>query len=395
MGFLLAIATRVQRGLMATLVLAALSSGAGWSTATAQNLDLAAPEARNDGWPVDRPLSAGFNETKLAALNERLLDGEFITAHAVVIEHDNALVYEHYRTAQIAFANGVDPATTYGPNTQHALWSVSKSITSLILGIVLENHPEVSLETPILDLLPADIVPLDPAAREITLEDALTMSAGLSWNEWIYRITDGRNKASQLVRHTDPLDYLFAQEMADIPGSRFSYNSGLTVALSGVIANLSERRFGQVATDALFVPLGVRPGGLPSGQTWGINGASMASIALTMSPRGLAKIGSLMLHHGQWQGKQVVPAEWIALSSTPYRVDADDGLYAEYGYHWWFRTFTQGGRSFPAIVARGLGGQRIFVLPEQNLVVTMLAWHDADHRWLSEKLLLEILDTLE
>ena len=392
MGLILATVPGMLRGRTAALLFLALAAA---PSTDAQTLELAAPQELNDGWPVAPPLSAGFNEARLADLTRRLLTGEYLTMNAIVVEHDGALVYEHYQSAEVAFLSGSTKVTDYGPTTRLELYSASMSVTALVLGIVLEGQEEVNRDTPVLSLLPDTLVPTDPAAYDITIEDALTMSAGLSWNEFVYRPSDDKNKVSQLFRRTDPLEYLFDQPMSDAPGERFSYNTGLTVALSAVITNLEGRPFGEVATDTLFRPLGITLGGLSAVRPWGNNGGSTTAVAMTMSVRDLAKIGSLMLHAGQWQGTQIVPAEWITLSSRVYRVDADNDLYDNYGYHWWFRDFIQGGRTFPAIVARGLGGQRVFVLPEQNMVVTMLASHTPDQRWMSERLLLEILAALD
>ena len=109
---------------------------------------------------------------------------------------------------------------------------------------------------------------------------------------------------------------------------------------------------------------------------WPTNRLVNAAWGLRLSARDLAKIGILTLNQGQWNNKQIVPKQWIELSTRRLREDlrdwGADGVYG-YGYQWWHGQHNQEGHHFNAITALGYGGQRIFILPEQQLVVTVLA----------------------
>ena len=145
------------------------------------------------------------------------------------------------------------------------------------------------------------------------------------------------------------------------PGETFFYDSGLPHLMSAVIQKTSGLTLEEYAQHNLFSPLGITDFSWqsdPQGITTGNSG-------LILRPRDMAKLGYLYLHDGQWQGKQIVPAEWVQASTTKHmetkglmNAAEDDG----YGYFWWIDSF--GGYS-----AHGYGGQYIFILPDLDMVV--------------------------
>ena len=104
-----------------------------------------------------------------------------------------------------------------------------------------------------------------------------------------------------------------------------------------------------------------------------------------------------MLHDGQWQGKQVVPSEWIRASSQrhmeqTYPKWSSGGIYG-YGYQWWHGEFKKGWGEFTAIAGVGKGGQRLFIVPEKKLVVTVFAGnYNNPHYSMGEWLLSSVID---
>ena len=123
-------------------------------------------------------------------------------------------------------------------------------------------------------------------------------------------------------------------------------------------------------------------------------GVPAAASGLRLRPRDLAKFGSLYLHDGRWNGCQVVPGDWVHESTrrqialtTPVSAYGTHG----YGYLWWHTSYCTAVGTLEASLASGNGEQRIFVVPELHMVVTMLAgrYNDPTARGLPDRLLLE------
>ena len=148
----------------------------------------------------------------------------------------------------------------------------------------------------------------------------------------------------------------------------WNYNSGETGLLAAVLHKASGKRLDAMAQEVLFDPLGIRD------IEWGehyANGDPVAGWGLRMRPRDLAKIGQLVLDHGRWQGKQIVPGAWIAQSTAP-QIDTGRGS-VFYGYQWWLGRSLVERREVDWIAGVGLGGQRLFIVPDRGFVVAVTA----------------------
>ncbi|GGX71069.1 hypothetical protein GCM10007385_45090 [Tateyamaria omphalii] len=191
------------------------------------------------------------------------------------------------------------------------------------------------------------------------------------WNETIVPYNE-RNDFIRLLTRPDPVDFVFSKGMLETPGSRWTYNSGLTELTAGVIENLVDEAFPDFARTALFEPLGITDYEWSLPPAWGPDSFPSASAGLRMRGRDLAKIGSLVLHDGAWKGRQVVPLDWIRTSVSRHVRDTPwghSGVYG-YGYFWFPGTLLSG---HDVIRASGWGGQSIHVLPELGLSVTIFA----------------------
>ena len=124
------------------------------------------------------------------------------------------------------------------------------------------------------------------------------------------------------------------------------------------------------ARETLFQPLGI------TDVEWKPykNGKIAAASGLRLRPRDAAKIGQLVLNRGQWNGRQIVSADWIAQSITPrFQAIGFFGSTLFYGYQWWMGRSLAGGKEIKWIGAFGWGGQRIFIVPELDLVMMTTA----------------------
>lgn len=356
------------------------------------------PIERDDGWAVTSLASAGFDMKEMEQLDSKLESGDFTNVHIVVVEYDGKLVYEKYLSGMDENWGQSIGHVEFNHDRLHDLRSISKSVTALLLGIALGEDFQAALSRPIIDYFPELSSQIAPGAEKITLEQVLTMSTGLEWNEMDVPYSNDSNDEIQLYSSADPVRQVLTKPLRDEPGEYWYYNGGTTMVLAALVAELSGKQFLEFADEALFRPLGIKP----SDVEWrglGIWQRKLPSAAsgLRMRARDLAKIGSLMLHQGQWQGKQIVSPGWVQASSLrhmeqTYRKWSMDGVYG-YGYHWWHGDFKWLWGDFTAITGVGYGGQRLFIVPEKKLAVTVFAGNYGTGIWrMSERVMSRIVD---
>lgn len=323
----------------------------------------AVPDSLGDGWGSADPAVAGFDAAGLHSLLATMMNGE-TNLHSVIIERHGHLVAEVYRRGQdrsvyALFARQRE----FGPTVLHDTRSVGKSVVSLLLGIAIQQGKVGALSTPAIQFFPEDGDLATPGCQAITLADFLTMSSGLDWREG----GSGRDDEHRLFWKWSPTRYVFSRAIADPPGSRWNYNSGGVVVLADLLARTTHRSLKDFVREALFEPLGIHAWEW----TADLHGRPMAFTGLRMRPRDMAKLGRLILNHGQWRGRQLVPAEWIAASLQP-RVSTGIADF-QYGYLWWLGPVDWHGRKLRWAAAFGNGGQRIIVVPELDLTVVITA----------------------
>ena len=329
-----------------------------------------APEPLDDGWPVGSATAAGFDADSLAAIRLAIKNGAYPNTHALVIEHDGALVYE-------AYFGGTDERwgepmgeRVLDRDSLHDLRSISKSVTSLLLGIALGDGADAALAKPLVSFFPQ--APENPGVERITLHHALTMSAGLAWNEMTVPYTSDENDELRLSTTSDPVGYVLSRPVEHVPGETWYYNGGLSQTIAGVIQELIGMPADAYAAEVLFGPLGITEYEWLGDPAWDPKMPAAAS-GLRLRARDLAKIGSLVLNDGRWQGTQVVPATWIAASTHRHVQEiaewSNDGMWG-YGYQWWVGSLPDEQK---VIAGFGNGNQRVFVVPDARLVVTIFA----------------------
>jgi CubicO group peptidase (beta-lactamase class C family) len=250
---------------------------------------------------------------------------------------------------------------------KHDLRSITKSVTSLLVGIAAAEGRFPPLDSSVYDFFPEyrSLKTADKAG--MTFRHLLTMAAGLDWDESL-PYTDQRNSEIRMIHSSDPVGFVLKQPMRSPPGTVFSYNGGATTVLGAAVERATRSRIEDYARDRLFRPLGI------SDVEWVRMPEGMTSTAsgLRLRPRDTAKLGRLLLAGGNWNGRQVVPAAWIAESIQPrIRVDS----FFEYGYQWWHAQSRMGGRQYPWTAGVGWGGQRLFAQPDLDLVVVVSAGH--------------------
>jgi CubicO group peptidase (beta-lactamase class C family) len=356
----------------AFLAVALITASAG----AAQDAGTAAyrpPAAIGDGWKTASADSLGLDSKRLAALTAAMRAWPELGVHAILIERSGQLVYEEY-------FDGFDERwgeplgrVTMTRDTKHDLRSVTKSVVSALSGIAVGSGAIRSLDQPLVEWFP-EYPELNTAERRrVTVAHVLAMTTGLEWNEEV-PYNDPRNDEIRMTRDSQPLRYALSPRFAHAPGEEFTYNGGLTQVMGAVIERATRSSLEDFARTRLFEPLGI------TDVEWVGDLAGMPSAAsgLRLRPRDLAKFGSLYLHSGRWNGRQVIPADWIQLSTRRHfrfrpRTGPDAGGEFGYSYFWWYSCFPTEKGLIETRTAVGNGQQRIFVLPGLDMVVTILA----------------------
>jgi CubicO group peptidase (beta-lactamase class C family) len=349
------------------------------------------PQTLDDGWTTASLDSVGMDLRSIEQMTEAIRRYADWNIHAVLIERDGRLVYEEYFAGEDQRWGRPLGRINFDAQTRHDLRSISKSVVSALVGIALASEAIHSLDEPILSFFPetayADLA--TPAWRSLTLRHALTMSAGLEWNENL-PYTDPRNDEIVMTRSSDPIRYVLSRPIVAEPGATWTYNGGLTQLLGAIVQRATGQPLREYARATLFEPLGV------DDIEWlgDLNGVPSAASGLRVRPRDLAKFGSLYLHEGQWRGRQIIPFGWVRESTRrhlPVRNPVSALGTHGYGYQWWHNCYRTGSGTFESPTAAGNGQQRIYVLPALRLVVTVLAgrYNDPSAARLTERLLLE------
>lgn len=290
------------------------------------------------GWRQAEPESRGIDAGRLAALDARIR-AEMPHIYSVMVVRQGYVVFERY------YQN-------FYAEFDFEVASITKSITSMLVGIALEQGYIASLDQPVIDFFPeyADRG-FDSRTPRITLRHLLAMTSGYDWSEafgWRWP-RDGSWMAFALGMPT-----------ADEPGAVFTYNTPAAHVLSGVITRATGMSLAEYAQAVLFAPLGIAP------PEWSTDpeGYSTGAHALNLRTRDVAKLGYLVLNRGRWDGRQVVPAAWIG-ESTRQQSAGGFPQDAPYGYLWWVAP------SYGATFAAGYGGQYLYIVPSLDLVVVI------------------------
>jgi CubicO group peptidase (beta-lactamase class C family) len=323
----------------------------------------------------------------LDVLHKRIRRGEFgYVDEMLVIRNGHIVIHERYDQDYVGASAGRDGEpgqyNYYDPNWHpyyhgsdlHSLQSVTKSVASAVIGIAIGRGDLAGVDMPVMDTFDTSTVEnLDDRKKSISLEDVLTMRAGIEWDEREYPYSDPRNVAIQMEASEDWVDFVINRPMSHEPGTHFAYSSGASQLLSHILKEQTGKTIDQYAREHLFRRIGIKkffwkltPSGLPDTEG-----------GLYLKATDLARIGYLFLHDGEWSGDQILPENWVAASATPY-VEGISGSRGSgeraYGYHWWLLPRTDGDTPY-YIAGLGYGGQYLFIVPEYQIVAVFTGWN--------------------
>ncbi len=314
-----------------------------------------------DGWRSATPEEQGMDSEKLAQMVEHIQQ-EQLDLHSLLIVRNGYLVSELY-------------AYPYSAGQVHFIASVTKSVIGALVGIAIQKGDIKDVQQPLFSLLPDQgVANLDDQKKAITLEDLLTQTSGLDCHE------NPMPGEASMQTSQNWVQFMLDLPMVAPPGTKFNYCTGAIQVLSAVLRKTTGMSAREFANQNLFAPLGIGP---ISEARWPSDpqGVTTGGYGLALTPLEMAKLGYLFLNQGQWDGKTIVPAAWVAASTASH---ANRGDKKEYGYLWWI---DPQGNWYAAL---GRAGQHIFVYPAENLVVVFTSdlpyTNDADFIPLQELL---------
>jgi CubicO group peptidase (beta-lactamase class C family) len=324
----------------ALAIAALLLFGASYSEAAEG--EVVAYEWPTAGWRVSTPEEQGMDSTALADLVDfgasRGLNSLLVARHGMIVVE---AFYAPFRSG-----------------LKHRTRSVTKSVTGTLVGIAVKEGRLDRLDRPVVEFFPdRHITNLDERKRAITIQHLLDMTSGLDWNEESF--------VPAMHHSNDWTQFVLDRPMTASPGTGFLYNSGSSHLLSAIITMATGESAMSYARKRLFGPLGISdvfwqedPGGI-----------SIGGYGLYLQPRDMAKLGYLYLRNGVWDGTQILPSAWAERIRDATLPSSVAGL--RYANLFWVDPERK------AYFALGYHGQRILVIPEQDIVAVITATADA------------------
>lgn len=275
-------------------------------------------------FPTSTPEEQGIDSQALLDTLDFIKDN-YKNIHSLLMLRHGKLVMEVY-------------FPPYTAQDKQNLFSATKSFVSALVGIAIQEGSIPGVDQKVVDYFPEVAVQnMDEQKKNIRIGDLLNMSGGLAADD------------PKMFESPDFVAFTLNQPMQSNPGAVFNYNSGESHLLAAIVHKTTGKTTFDYAQEKLFKPLGIRD------VYWATDasGETMGNQGLMLTPRDMAKFGLMYLQKGQWEGQQIVPAEWV---STTFQTNSNG-----YAYQWW---------QFPyGFTAYGYGAQIIYVVPEKDLVV--------------------------
>jgi CubicO group peptidase (beta-lactamase class C family) len=334
-----------------------LSAGAGCNKAQIASplADSAASYVPAATWRSADAGAAGFDAGRMQALRTSVSGGRYGTIDGLVVVRYGYVVHEQYGTG-------------WSPTRAHTMQSVSKSVTSLLYGI-LSPRADAQLDRKVVEVMSRymPVANRDANKDALTIRHLLTMRTSMDYWEQPYADSphDSLNRSKG-----DWTRFILDRRVNGAPGATWAYNSGAAILTCSVIRELTHEKVPDFARRELFTPLGI------TSSLWFVrpfDSLPHCGGGLNLSPPDLARIGYLVLRKGRWGDRQVVPESWIQAMAEPYTAGSSIFFGTGYGYFWWLFPETRGGPDRGVITGSGSGGQWLFVIPSKDLVIAVTA----------------------
>jgi len=245
------------------------------------------------------------------------------------------------------------------PEDRRISWSIAKSYISALVGILIDEGAIASIDDPVTKYAPL----LTGGAYDgATLKDVLQMSSGVVFDEDYLDQSSDINRMGRILALGGKMDNFAADltEMFATPGQEWKYVSIDTHIVGMVVRGATGRSMADLLSEKIIAPLGLEQS--PYYITDGV-GTAFVLGGLNLTTRDYARFGQMFAQGGRWNGQQVVPADWVAASTTPSARTKPDEM--GYGFQWWIPLGSPDG----AYLARGIDGQYIYVDTATNTVI--------------------------
>jgi len=311
-----------------------------------------------DGWQTATPEDVGMDRSALEALVNAVAQDEAGLIHSIQIVRHGKLVVDEYFHG-------------YLPEDLHRLTSVTKSISSLLIGAAIDRGLISSVDEPLLQLLRKPPTDSGSLWDEETLRDLLTMSMGLDWSP----------QEAEDLHGTGPAFFqaVLSRKVVVPPGTKWDYVNANVDLLAGVIFNVSGEHAETFASEVLFAPLSIGTYDWSYGKD---EGYDLMDGSLQLRARDMAKIATMVAAGGRWDGKEIISEAWIKESTRNHMATGEHPALSGYGYLWWTGEIPSGSGIEPIIVANGSGSQFIIIFPRLDMVVAITGGNDNNGRHL-------------
>ncbi len=324
------------------------------------------PLSLGDGWPTASLASVGIDAAPIGELVDSILTQKTTSFLTPYIQ--SLLISRHGKLVLDEYFYGFDPFRT------HDMRSASKTFTGLMVGIALEHGARFSLDSPVVPLFPQyrSFANPDPRKDRITVEDLLTMTSGLACDDNDDTSPGNEDRMYAQTAQTDYYKYALDVPMAAEPGSSRAVYCTIGInLLGGILRNTMHEPLVDLFDRYIAQPLQFGEYHIdltPEGDAYMGGG-------LYLRPRDALKLGQLYLNGGIWNGRRVVAASWVALSTRRHSSFPSSPFTAshEYGFAWHIFAPTVNGHTYTEYMAQGNGGQLIIVLPQLDAVVLIMA----------------------
>jgi CubicO group peptidase (beta-lactamase class C family) len=299
---------------------------------------------------ADRALDFTYSFKGQGYTPEQFLDRTY--TNALLIMKDGRILYEKYR-------NNTNESTRF------MAFSMTKSITSLLIGVALQERRIQSIDDAITKYLPE----LGSSGYNgVTIRQVMQMRSGVDYEERYDFGNPGaaaRNHENSLVRNvTRFADAARTVKRKNPPGAVWEYKTLDTAVLGWLLERVSGgSTIAAYTAQSLWEPLGVEANGFYIMDGVPGVGREFSGAGFNATLRDFARIGQMVLNGGEANGRRIVSKEWLAESTRP-----TGGPGPGYGYQWWM------GQRPGSFVASGLQGQYIYIDPTSNTVIVKLSY---------------------
>jgi CubicO group peptidase (beta-lactamase class C family) len=322
-------------------------------------------------WPQAKPGDEGLDAEMLRSMFQDLTKDSHKDLKGVVVLRHGKIVAESYFNGDTV-------------DTLHDIRSAAKSITAILVGIAIQRHLIGGVNDSIASYLPG--LPHD-GKQEITIRDLLNMRSGLDADD---EDSSTPGNEDHLDASADWISTVYAVPMKTKPGGNYNYCSINAFIAGAIVENASKMPLDVFAKRTLFDPLGI---GDFKWRHLPVNRIT-AQGNLYITTRDEARIGQLILHNGKFKGHRIVARGWVKRSiANQVPISAFDPYSDFYGYMWYSKAEPLGKRSIVVHFASGNGGNKIYVVPDLDIVVavTSSAYHHRYGQLRSQDILLKVL----